>query len=157
MASTAREIRVYKDVAELASQTAEEFSRLRALRHLEKGRVVILAGGTGNPFFTTDSAAALRAAELSCDVILKATKVDGVYTADPNKDSSARRYDRLSYDEALTKNLRVMDQTALAMCRENDLPVVVFNFKEAGNIRRAVAGEAIGTTISTTAGEAAPV
>lgn len=127
---------------------AEPFIRLRAIRHLEKGRVVILVGGTGNPFFTTDSAAALRAAELGCDAILKATKVDGVYSADPKTDPKATRYERLTFDEALAKNLRVMDQTALAMCRENELPVVVFDFQVSGNLRRAIeAQDSIGTVI----------
>lgn len=126
---------------------AEPLIRLRAIRHLEKNRIVILAGGTGNPFFTTDSAAALRAAELNCDQILKATKVDGVYSSDPKSDPKATRYDSLTFDEALAKKLRVMDQTALALCREHDLPVMVFDFQPSGNIRRAVAGDQIGTTI----------
>ncbi len=126
---------------------AEPFIRLRAVRHLEKGRVVILAGGTGNPYFTTDSAAALRAAELGCDAILKATKVDGVYTADPVKDPSATRYDSISFAEALEKHLAVMDMTALAMCQEQHLPVVVFNFKTPGNIKKVVSGEPLGTFI----------
>jgi len=127
---------------------AEAFIRLRALRHLEKGRVVVLAGGTGNPFFTTDSAAALRSIELGCDAILKATKVDGVYSADPKKDPKATRFDKLTYAEAIERQLRVMDQTALAMCREHDMPIVVFDFKKSGNIRHAVEGEDIGTRIS---------
>lgn len=126
---------------------AERFIRLRALRHFEKGRVVILAGGTGNPFFTTDSCAALRATELECDIVLKATKVDGVYTADPNIDPSATRYDHITYAEALEKRLRVMDATALAMCQDNNIPILVFKFKESGNIRRVVEGEPIGTRI----------
>ena len=128
---------------------AEAFIRLRALRHLEKGRVVVLAGGTGNPFFTTDSAAALRAIELNCDVILKATKVDGVYSADPRTDPKATRFEQLTYAEAIEKQLRVMDQTALAMCREHGMPIVVFDFKRPGNIRRAVEAEkGVGTRIA---------
>jgi uridylate kinase len=127
---------------------AEPFIRLRAIRHLEKGRVVVLAGGTGNPFFTTDSAAALRAVELECEVLLKATKVDGVYTADPKKDSRATRYDRLTFSEALEKRLRIMDTTALALCQEHDVPILVFDFKKTGNIERAVAGQDVGTLIT---------
>jgi uridylate kinase len=127
---------------------AEPFIRGRALRHLEKGRVVILAAGTGNPFFTTDTCAALRGAELGVDIVLKATKVDGVYTADPNKDSRARRYDRLTLNEAISKQLGVMDLTALSMCLEHHLPIVVFDFKVEGNIRRVVSGEPIGTLIT---------
>lgn len=125
----------------------EPFIRLRAIRHMEKGRVVILAGGTGNPFFTTDSAAALRAAELHCDAILKATKVDGVYTADPKKDPKATRYESLTYTEAIEKRLRIMDMTALALCQEKRVPIVVFDFDKPGNIRRAVDGAAVGTRI----------
>lgn len=127
---------------------AEPFIRGRAIRHLEKGRVVILAAGTGNPYFTTDSAAALRATELDCDVLLKATKVDGVYTADPNKDPTASRYTSLTFTEALAKRLRIMDMTALAMCQEQSLPVLVFDFKKRGNIRRVIAGEPIGTLLT---------
>lgn len=126
---------------------AEPFIRGRALRHLEKGRVVVLAAGTGNPFFTTDTCAALRATELGCEVLLKATKVDGVYSADPNLDPSATRFDSLSFAEALGRGLRVMDMTALAMCQEQHLPVLVFDFKKAGNIRRVVEGERIGTLL----------
>jgi len=127
---------------------AEPFIRGRALRHMEKGRVVILVAGTGNPFCTTDTAAALRATELECQLLLKATKVDGVYTADPHKDPSARRYTHLSFTEAIQKNLGVMDMTAITMCREQDIPVLVFDFKLRGNIRRAIAGEDIGTIVS---------
>ena len=127
---------------------AEPFVRGRALRHMEKGRVVILAAGTGNPFFSTDTCASLRATELDCDIILKATKVDGVYTADPRKDPKARRYDTITFAEAIAKNLKVMDQTALTMCLENDIPVLVFDFKKSGNIRRAIRGERIGTLVS---------
>ncbi|HVZ95185.1 MAG TPA: UMP kinase, partial [Phycisphaerales bacterium] len=126
---------------------AEPFIRLRAINHLEKGRIVILAGGTGNPYFTTDTAATLRATELGCDIVLKATKVDGVYTADPKKDPKATRYEQLTFAEAIQKHLAVMDQTALAMCQEQKLPVIVFDFKHAGNIRRVIAGEPIGTFI----------
>jgi uridylate kinase len=126
---------------------AEPFIRGRAIRHLEKGRVVILAAGTGNPFFSTDTCAALRATELECDILLKATKVDGVYTADPNKDPGARRYEKLTFDEAISKGLKVMDMTALTMCRENRIPILVFDFKRAGNIRRVIQGESIGTVI----------
>ncbi len=126
---------------------AEPFIRGRALRHLEKGRVVILVAGTGNPFFTTDTCAALRATELECDVLLKATKVDGVYTADPKKDPTARKYDTISFSDAINQRLRVMDMTALAMCNEQKLPVIVFDYKVPGNIARVVAGEAIGTRL----------
>jgi uridylate kinase len=127
---------------------AEPFIRGRAIRHLEKGRVVILAAGTGNPFFTTDTCAALRATELQCDVLLKATKVDGVYTADPKKDPSATRFDRLTFGEALARQLRIMDMTALAMCQEQNIPVLVFDFKQRGNIRRVIEGEPIGTLVT---------
>jgi len=128
-------------------QVAEPFVRRRALAHLEKGRVVILAGGTGNPFFTTDTAAALRAAELGCEVLLKATKVDGVYSADPRRDARAQRYTELSYMQVLEQQLKVMDGTAITLCMENQLPVVVFDFFEEGNIERVVKGEPLGTTI----------
>jgi uridylate kinase len=128
-------------------QVAEPFVRRRALTHLEKGRVVILAGGTGNPFFTTDTAAALRAAELRCEVLLKATKVDGVYSADPKKVSQAERFTELTYMDVLEKRLKVMDGTAITLCMENDLPVVVFDFFQEGNIERVVRGESLGTTI----------
>lgn len=127
---------------------AESFIRGRALRHFDKGRVLILAAGTGNPFFTTDTCASLRAAELNADILLKATKVDGVYTADPNTDPSAKRYEKLRFAEALDQQLGVMDLTALAMCMQNKIPVIVFNFKESGNIERAVRGEAIGTLVT---------
>jgi uridylate kinase len=126
---------------------AEPFIRGRALRHLEKGRVVILAAGTGNPFFTTDTCAALRATELECEMLLKATKVDGVYTADPRKDPSATRYVSLTFAEAINKRLGVMDMTALAMCQERSIPVLVFDFKKQGNIARVVSGESIGTLV----------
>jgi uridylate kinase len=127
---------------------AEPFIRGRAIRHLEKGRVVILAAGTGNPFFSTDTCAALRATELECDILLKATKVDGVYTADPRKDPTAKRYDALTFAEAINKGLAVMDMTALTMCQEHNIPVLVFDFKRAGNIRRVIEGEPIGTRIT---------
>lgn len=126
---------------------AEIFIRSRAIRHMEKGRVIILAAGTGNPFFTTDTCAALRATELDCDLLLKATKVDGVYTADPKKDPTAKRYDVVTYAEAMAKNLRVMDMTAIAMCNEHHVPVLVFDFREPGNIAKAVRGERIGTLL----------
>lgn len=127
---------------------AEPFIRGRALRHMEKGRVVILAAGTGNPFFSTDTCAALRATELECDILLKATKVDGVYTADPRTDPKAKRYDTLTFAEAISQGLKIMDATAFTMCQENEIPVLVFDFKRAGNIRRVVKGERIGTLIT---------
>jgi len=127
---------------------AEPFIRGRAIRHLEKGRVVILAAGTGNPFFTTDTCASLRARELECSMLLKATKVDGVYDCDPAKNPGAKRYETLRFDEAIEKQLGVMDLTAMAMCREHNIPVVVFDFKKSGNIRRVVGGERIGTLVS---------
>ncbi len=126
---------------------AEPYIRRRAIRHLEKGRIVIFAAGTGNPFFTTDTAAALRAAEIQADVVLKATKVDGVYNADPEKDDDAVRFERLTFQEAIAQGLRFMDQAAIALCRENDLPIVVFDMTTPGNIRRVVAGEPVGTTV----------
>jgi len=126
---------------------AEDFIRLRAIRQLEQGLVVVLAGGTGNPFFTTDSAAALRAIELDCNIILKATKVDGVYDSDPETNPKAKRYTNLTFAEAIEKQLKVMDMTALSMCRQHNVPVLVFDFKKPGNIRRAVSGEAVGTII----------
>ena len=130
------------------SQVAETYIRRRAIRHLEKGRVVIFAGGTGNPYFTTDTAAALRAAEIHADVILKATRVDGVYNADPEVDSNATRYDRLTFEEAIQKNLQFMDQTAIQLCRENGCPIVVFDMSAPGNIQKVVVGETVGTTVS---------
>ena len=126
----------------------ERFIRARALRHFEKGRSLILVAGTGNPFFTTDTCAALRGTELNADVVLKATKVDGVYTADPEQEPAATRYEKLTFSEAVAKQLRVMDLTALTMCMEHNLPVVVFDFKTPGNIRRVVAGERIGTLVT---------
>jgi uridylate kinase len=130
------------------TQVAETYIRRRAIRHLEKGRVVIFAGGTGNPYFTTDTAAALRAAEIHADVILKATQVDGVYDADPELDKNATRYERLSFDEAIQKNLQFMDQTAIQLCRENGLPIVVFDMSAPGNIQKVVVGETVGTIVS---------
>jgi uridylate kinase len=130
------------------TDVAEPYIRRRAVRHLEKGRIVIFAGGTGNPYFTTDTAAALRAAEVHAEVVLKATRVDGVYSADPEKDSEAVRYERLSYGEALQRNLRFMDQAAIALCRENELPIVVFDMTVPGNVRKVVCGESIGTTVN---------
>ena len=129
------------------NQVCEDYIRRRAIRHLEKGRVVIFAAGTGNPFFTTDSAASLRAIEISADVMLKATKVDGIYSADPFKDPQAVRYDRLTYDEALARKLQVMDATAIVMCREHNLPLMVFNINRRGDLVRIVCGERVGTTV----------
>jgi uridylate kinase len=127
---------------------AEPYIRRRAVRHLEKGRVVILAGGTGNPFVTTDTAAALRARELDADILLKATKVDGVYSDDPELNPHAVRYEKLSFAQVLRDNLRVMDMAAFSLCREAKLPILVFNFKREGNIERAIAGHHIGTLVS---------
>jgi uridylate kinase len=130
-------------------QLAEPFIRRRAIRHLEKGRIVIFAAGTGNPFFSTDSAAALRALEIKADVILKATKVDGVYSADPMKDKTATRFESITYQEVLEKQLKVMDASAISLCMDNNLPIVVFNMREPGNIARVVTtGSGIGTRVS---------
>jgi uridylate kinase len=129
-------------------QVAEPYIRRRATRHLEKGRVVVFAGGTGNPYFTTDTAASLRAMEIGAQVILKATKVDGVYDADPFKDSGAKRYGELTYIEVLNKELKVMDSTAISLCMDNRLPIIVFNIMKKGNIKRVVCGEEIGTVVS---------
>jgi uridylate kinase len=126
---------------------AEPFIRRRAIRHLEKGRVVIFAAGTGNPYFTTDTAAALRAMEIKADVILKGTKVDGIYTADPMLDKTATKYDSISYLQVLERQLRVMDATAISLCMDNRLPIVVFNMRAAGSIRQVVMGEPVGTTV----------
>ena len=128
-------------------QVAEPYIRLRAIRHLEKGRVVILAAGTGNPYFTTDTTAALRACELDVDVLMKATKVDGVYDSDPKKNPDAKRYDRVSYMEVLSKGLNVMDSTATSLCMDNDVPMIVFDLTVKGNISRALKGEDVGTTV----------
>lgn len=127
---------------------AEPFIRGRALRHFDKGRVLILAAGTGNPFFTTDTCASLRAIELNANILLKATKVDGVYNKDPHKDDSAVKYDKLTFTDAISQQLGVMDLTALSMCMEHELPVVVFNFKTHGNIAKVISGEPIGTLVT---------
>ena len=126
---------------------AEPFIRRRAVRHLEKGRAVIFAAGTGNPYFTTDTAAALRAMEIRASVIMKATKVDGIYTADPMKDPTATRYDTISYLQVLEKRLQVMDATAISLCMDNQLPILVFNLRTPGNLRRAVLGEPVGSVV----------
>ncbi|HET8948630.1 MAG TPA: UMP kinase [Candidatus Polarisedimenticolia bacterium] len=128
-------------------QMAEPFIRRRALRHLEKGRVVIIAAGTGNPYFTTDTAAALRTMELKADVLLKATQVDGVYSADPKKDAAASRFEEITYRQVLADGLRIMDTAAIALCQENKMPIVVFNLGVPGNILRAAQGEPIGTLV----------
>ena len=130
------------------SRVCEPFIRRKAVRHLQKGRAVIMAAGTGNPFFTTDTCAALRAAEIEADVLLKATKVDGIYTADPKKDPTATRYDTLTYHEAIDKRLKVMDTAAFAMCEENKMNVILFDMNESGNVLRAVRGDDIGTTVT---------
>jgi uridylate kinase len=128
-------------------QLAEPFIRRRAVRHLEKERVVIFAAGTGNPYFTTDSAAALRALEIRADIILKATKVEGVYSADPMVDAHATRFDCITYQEVLERQLKVMDASAISLCMDNNLPIIVFNMRQAGNISRVVAGEPVGTKV----------
>ncbi len=125
----------------------EDYIRRRAVRHLEKGRIVIFAAGTGNPFFTTDSAASLRAIEMGVDIMFKATKVDGVYTADPVKDPSATLYNQLSYDEAINNRLAVMDATALVLCRDQNMPLRVFNLHTPGNLKRVAMGENVGTLV----------
>lgn len=129
---------------------AEPFIRRKAVRHLEKGRVVVLAAGTGNPYFTTDTAAALRAMEMRAEVILKGTKVDGIYTADPMIDKTATRYETISYLQVIGQGLKVMDSTAITLCMDNKLPIVVFNLRKPGNLRRVIMGESVGTTVSTT-------
>ncbi len=130
-------------------QLAEPFIRRRAMRHLEKGRVVIFAAGTGNPFFTTDSAAALRALEIKADIILKGTKVDGIYTADPVTNPEATRFEKISYQEVLEKQLKVMDASSISLCMDNNLPIMVFNMRESGNIMKAICGDlTIGTLVS---------
>lgn len=129
-------------------QIAEPYIRRRVIRHLEKNRIVICAGGTGNPYFTTDTAAALRAVELNCDIILKATKVDGIYDADPNKVKGAKKYDVLSYDEAIEKNLQVMDQTAFSLCRESQMKIMVFDMYKKDAILHAAQGKKVGTLVS---------
>jgi len=128
-------------------EIAEPFIQRKAVRHLEKGRIVIFAGGTGNPYFSTDTAASLRAMEIRADVIMKATKVDGVYNADPVKDKSAVMFKKISYIDVLTKNLKVMDSTAITLCRDNELPIIVFNLQKKGNIRNVICGKKIGTYV----------
>lgn len=128
-------------------EVAEPYIRRRAIRHLEKNRVVIFGAGSGNPFFTTDTTAALRAAEISADVVFKATKVDGVYDADPKINPQARRYQTLNYSHVLTQDLKVMDSTAISLCKDNNIPIIVFDLSRSGNIRRAVMGEQIGTLV----------
>ncbi len=129
-------------------QIAEPYIRRRAMRHLEKGRVVIFGAGTGNPYFTTDTAGSLRAIEIKADVILKGTRVDGIYTADPEKDPTATRFERISFNECITRNLRVMDMTAFTLCMENNLPIVVFDMNKPGNLLAVVTGESVGTLVS---------
>jgi uridylate kinase len=126
---------------------AEPFIRRRAVRHLEKGRIVIFGAGTGNPYFTTDTAASLRAIEIEADVILKGTRVDGIYTADPEKDSTATKYDRISFSEVYEKGLNVMDLTAFTLCNENKLPIIVFDMNKPGNLGRLIAGQTVGTLV----------
>jgi len=129
-------------------QIAEPYIRRRAIRHLEKGRVVIFGAGTGNPYFTTDTAGSLRAIEINADVILKGTRVDGVYTADPEKDPTATKYETITFQECLGKNLRVMDMTAFTLCMENNLPIIVFDMNKPHNLKRVVTGEKVGTLVS---------
>jgi len=129
-------------------EVAEPYIRRRALRHLDKGRVVIFAGGTGNPYFTTDTAAALRALEIGAQVILKATKVDGIYSSDPLRDGKARKFDRISYVDVLSRRLKIMDATAISLCMDNNLPIIVFNIQKKGNIKKIILGEKIGTIVS---------
>jgi uridylate kinase len=129
-------------------ELAETYIRRRAVRHLEKGRVVIFAAGTGNPYFTTDTAAALRAMEIGAEVIMKATKVDGVYSADPMKDKTATKFDQLTYIDVLQKDLRVMDATAISLCMDNNLPIIVFNLTVPGNIKKIISGEKLGTLVT---------
>lgn len=129
-------------------QIAEPFIKRKAVRHLEKGRIVIFGSGTGNPFFTTDSAASLRAIEIDAEVILKGTRVDGIYDRDPEENASAKKFDTITFDEAYKKNLKVMDMTAFTLCKENDLPVIVFNMNKKGNLKKVVTGEEIGTLVT---------
>lgn len=129
-------------------QVAEPYIRRRAMRHLEKGRVVIFGAGTGNPYFTTDTAGSLRAIEINADVILKGTRVDGIYTADPEKDPTATRYETLSFDEVIRQNLKVMDMTAFTLCQENNLPIIVFDMNSPGNLLKVVTGKHVGTLVS---------
>ena len=130
------------------SKVAEPYIRRRAIRHLEKGRVVIFVGGIGSPYFTTDTTAALRAMEIGADVVLKATQVDGVYTADPAIDRNAKKFRRLSFMDVLRRGLKVMDATAVSLCMDNDVPIIVFSLQDPANIRRAVCGEAVGTIVT---------
>ena len=130
-------------------QIAEPYIRRRAIRHLEKGRVVIFGAGTGNPYFTTDTAGSLRAIEIKADVILKGTRVDGIYSADPEKDPKAKKFQTITFQECLSKNLRVMDMTAFTLCMENNLPIVVFDMNKNENLRRVVSGENVGTLVTT--------
>ena len=128
-------------------QIAEPFIRRRAVRHLEKGRIVIFGAGTGNPYFTTDTAASLRAIEIEADVILKGTRVDGIYTADPEKDATATKFDTLSFADVISKNLNVMDMTAFTLCQENNVPIIVFDMNRPGNLQRVIKGERVGTLV----------
>lgn len=128
-------------------QIAEPYIRRRAIRHLEKGRVVIFGAGTGNPYFTTDTAGSLRAIEIQADVILKGTRVDGIYTADPEKDKTAKKYTKITFQECISKNLKVMDMTAFTLCMENKLPIIVFDMNKSGNLHRVVTGEKVGTLV----------
>jgi uridylate kinase len=128
-------------------QIAEPYIRRRAIRHLEKGRVVIFGAGTGNPYFTTDTAGSLRAIEIQADVILKGTRVDGIYTADPEKDKTAKKYTKITFQECISKNLKVMDMTAFTLCMENGLPIIVFDMNKPGNLHRVVSGEKVGTLV----------
>ena len=130
-------------------QIAEPYIRRRAIRHLEKGRVVIFGAGTGNPYFTTDTAGSLRAIEIKADVILKGTRVDGIYTADPEKDKTAKKYETITFQDCISRNLRVMDMTAFTLCMENNLPIVVFDMNKSHNLRRVVSGEKVGTLVTT--------
>ena len=129
-------------------QIAEPYIRRRAIRHLEKGRVVIFGAGTGNPYFTTDTAGSLRAIEITADVILKGTRVDGIYTADPEKDKNAKKYSTITYQECISGNLKVMDMTAFTLCMENNLPIIVFDMNKPGNLKRVVTGDQVGTLVT---------
>jgi uridylate kinase len=129
-------------------QVAEPYIRRRAMRHLEKGRIVIFAAGTGNPFFSTDTAASLRAMEIKADILLKATSVDGIYTADPKTNPDATKFEQITYNDILRLNLRVMDTTAVSLCKDNNMPMMVFSMKEAGNIVRVVSGEKLGSLVT---------
>ena len=129
-------------------QIAEPYIKRKAVRHLEKGRIVIFGSGTGNPFFTTDSAASLRAVEIDCDVIFKGTRVDGVYDSDPEKNPSAVKFESISFDQAYEKKLKIMDMTAFTLCKENNIPVVVFDINKSGNLKRVILGEKVGTLVT---------